>query len=132
MSEAEGSIEQRTRAVVVRLYEAFYARDAAGMVETMSDDVWVRFLGRVDFRGKQQASEFFGGNNPLLVDLQFDIKRLVIDGPYAAAIWEESATTIHGQPYRNHGVDVFTVEDGRITAIHENNDIRIHREHFGS
>ncbi|MEX0797342.1 MAG: nuclear transport factor 2 family protein [Acidimicrobiia bacterium] len=132
MSEAEGSIEQRTRAVVVRLYEAFYARDAAGMVETMSDDVWVRFLGRVDFRGKQQASEFFGGNNPLLVDLQFDIKKLVIDGPYAAAIWEESATTIHGQPYRNHGVDVFTVEDGRITAIHENNDIRIHREHFGS
>lgn len=132
MSEAEGSIEQRTRAVVVRLYDAYFAGDAAGMVETMSDDVWVRFLGRVDFRGKQQASEFFGGNNPLLVDLQFDIKKLVIDGPHAAAIWEESAKTIHGQPYRNHGVDVFTVEGGRITAIHENNDVRIHREHFGS
>lgn len=131
MSDAEGSIEQRTRAVVDRLYEAYFAGDAAGMVETMSDDVWVRFLGRVDFRGKDRAREFFGGNNPLLVDLRFDIKKLIVDGRHAAAIWEESAATIHGRPYRNHGVDVFTVEDDRITAIHENNDVRIHREHFG-
>lgn len=132
MSDAEASIEQRTRAVVDRLYEAYFAGDAAGMVETMSDDVWVRFLGRVDFRGKDEAREFFGGNNPLLVDLQFDIQKLIVDGRHAAAIWEERATTIHGRPYRNHGVDVFTVEDDRITAIHENNDVRIHREHFGS
>lgn len=132
MSDAEGSTEQRTRAVVDRLYEAYFAGDATGMVETMSDDVWVRFLGRVDFRGKQRAREFFGANNPLLVDLQFDIKKLIVDGSHAAAIWEERATTIHGRPYRNHGVDVFTVEDDLVTAIHENNDIRVHREHFGS
>lgn len=132
MSDAESSIEQRTRAVVDRLYIAYFAGDATGMVETMSGDVWVRFLGRVDFRGKAQAYEFFGGNNPLLVDLQFDIKKLIVDGRHAAAIWEEQATTIHGRPYRNHGVDVFTVEDDRITAIHENNDVRVHREHFGS
>ncbi len=131
MSDAEGCIEQRTRAVVDRLYEAYFAGDATGMVETMSDDVWVRFLGRVDFRGKQRAREFFGANNPLLVDLQFDIKKLIVDGCHAAAIWEERATTIHGRPYRNHGVDVFTVEDDQVTAIHENNDIRVHREHFG-
>ena len=125
-------IEQRTRAAVQRLYDAYFAGDAARMVETMSDDVWVRFLGRVDFHGKEKARGFLSGNNPLLVDLQFDIKKLIIDGRHAAAIWEEHATTIHGRPYRNHGVDVFTVENDRITALHENNDVRTHREHFGS
>lgn len=131
MPEVEGSIEARTRAVVERLYEAYFAGDAAGMVETMADDVWVRFLGRDEFRGRDRARQFFSDNNPLLVDLHFDIKKLIVDGQHAAAIWEERATTVHGRPYRNHGVDVFTVEDDRITAIHENNDIRLHREHFG-
>jgi ketosteroid isomerase-like protein len=132
VSEVEDGIEARTRAGVERLYEAYFAGDAAGMVDAMSEDVWVRFLGRVDFRGKEAARDFFGGNNPLLVDLQFDIKKLIVDGHHAAAIWEESATTIHGRPYRNHGVDIFTVEGDKIVAIHENNDIRIHRDHFGS
>lgn len=127
-----GDIEHRTRAAVNRLYEAYFAGDAAAMVATMSDDVWVRFLGRADFHGRAKAQEFFGGNNPLLVDLQFDIQKLIVDGRHAAAIWTERAATIHGRPYRNHGVDVFTVENDRITAIHENNDIRIHRDHFGS
>lgn len=131
MTEVD-SIEESTRTAVERLYQAYFAGDAVGMVDTMSDDVWVRFLGRVDFRGKEEAREFFSNNNPLLVDLKFNIKKLIVDGKYAAAIWEEHATTIHGLPYRNHGVDVFYVEDGQIVAVHENNDIRIHREHFGS
>ena len=132
MPYVESNLEARTRATVDRLYDAYFAGDAAGMIATMSDDVWVRFLGRVEFRGRKEAEAFFGANNPLLVDLQFDIKKLIVDGKHAAAIWQESATTIHGREYRNHGVDVFTVENDRIVALHENNDIRIHREHFGS
>jgi ketosteroid isomerase-like protein len=100
------------------------------MVDTMSDDVWVRFLGRVDFRGKQRARQFFGQNTPLLVNLDFRIRKLMVDGEYAAALWEESAQTIYGGEYENHGVDVFHVRDDEITMVHENNDIRIHRRHF--
>ena len=123
--------ERRTRASVGRLYDAYFAGDAMGMVDTMSDDVWVRFLGQVDFRGKDEARSFFGANTPMLVDLEFSIRSLIIDGPHAAAIWEERATTIHGDAYANHGVDVFRVENDEITMVHENNDIRIHRRHFG-
>lgn len=127
----ETEVEQRTRAVVERMYAAYLADDSDGMVNAMHDDVWVRFLGRADFRGKDQARVFLGDNTPKLVDLQFDIRKLIIDGRYAAAVWEEKAVTIHGQPYRNHGVDVFEVVDDEITFVHENNDIRIHWDHFG-
>ena len=57
---------------------------------------------------------------------------LIVDGQYAAAIWDESATTIHGDPYENHGVDVFRVEAGEITVLHENNDVLVHRRAFGA
>ena len=127
----ETEVEERTRAVVERMYDAYFDGDAGGMVDVMSDDVWVRFLGRVDFRGKEGARDFFTENNPLLFDLHFRILKLIIDGHHAAAIWQEHATTVHGDRYENHGVDVFRVDGDEITAVHENNDVRIHRQHFG-
>ncbi len=131
MDHAEAAdTEQRTRAAVEKLYQSYFAGDGDGMVDTMSEDVWVRFLGQVDFRGKQRARQFFGQNTPLLVNLDFRIRKLIVDGEYAAALWEESAQTIHGGQYENHGVDVFHVRDDEITMVHENNDIRIHRQHF--
>jgi ketosteroid isomerase-like protein len=56
---------------------------------------------------------------------------LIVDGRFAAAVWDETATTVHGDPYENHGVDVFEVVDGQIVAVHENNDVLVHRGHFG-
>lgn len=127
----ETEVERATREVVERMYDAYFEGDAKAMVNTMSDEVWVRFLGRADFRGIDRARTFFGDNTPMLLDLDFRIRKLIVDGAYAAAIWDERATTVSGEPYENHGVDVLTVVDGRITAVHENNDIRIHRQHFG-
>ncbi|MGH8916296.1 MAG: nuclear transport factor 2 family protein [Acidimicrobiia bacterium] len=130
-AEANAKVEERTRAVVERMYDSYFDGDADGMVDTMSTDVWVRFLGRVNFRGKDRARSFFGDNTPNLLDLHFRIRKLIVDGHHAAAVWEENATTVHGHPYENHGVDVFAVVGDEITAVHENNDIRIHRHHFG-
>jgi ketosteroid isomerase-like protein len=123
--------EQETKRVVDALYAAYFEGNAQGMVDLMSENVWIRFLGREDFRGKSQASEFFAQNNPMLVDLDFKIHKLIIDGAHAAAVWSETARTIHGEEYENHGVDVFEVADGQIVSVHENNDITIHRAHFG-
>ncbi len=113
-----------------RLYDAFLRGDSEGMLATMSDDVWVRFLGIVDLRGMEQAREFFQSNNAKLLDLDFRIRKLIVDGGRAAALWEESARTETGQRYENHGVDVFEVRDGKIVSVHENNDINVHRRHF--
>lgn len=124
-------IEQDTRAVVENLYEAYFAGDPEGMLATMSDDVEVRFLGRGVFRGIAESRRFLTTNTAKLVDLDFRIRNLIVDGEYAAAVWDESATTIHGDPYENHGVDVFRVVNGRVTILHENNDVMVHRTAFG-
>jgi len=120
-----------TRETVDRLYRAYFAGDPEGMLATMSDDVFVRFLGRGVYRGIAEARRFLTANTGMLTDLDFRIRRLVIDGEWAAAVWDETAVTIHGDRYENHGVDVFRVVDGRVAVLHENNDVVLHRAAFG-
>jgi ketosteroid isomerase-like protein len=66
----------------------------------------------------------------LLSDVEFTIHTQIVDGEVASTIWSETATTRDGKPWRNHGVDVIHVRDGRIVALHENNDVRLVFEHF--
>jgi ketosteroid isomerase-like protein len=124
-------IEEATRRAVEALYRAYLAGDPDGMLATMADDVHVRFLGMVDFTGIEEARRFFHANTAKLIDLDFRIRKLIVDGHHAAAVWSETATTPAGEPYANHGVDVFEVRDGMVVAVHENNDVTVVRRHFG-
>jgi ketosteroid isomerase-like protein len=119
-----------TREVVDALYEAFLAGDGDGMIALMADDVEVTFLGQGTFHGIPEVRRFMAFSAGLLHDVDFRIQRIIIDGDVGAAIWEESATTRDGRPWENHGVDVIRVRDGRIVSLHENNDVRLVREHF--
>jgi ketosteroid isomerase-like protein len=120
-----------TRRVVDRLYTAYFAGDVDGMLAEMAPEVEVRFLGRGVHRGIIEARRFFASNTGMLLDLDFRILRLIVDGEWAAALWEETATTIHGASYSNHGVDVFRVQRNQIVVLHENNDVALHRDAFG-
>jgi len=123
--------EGKTRTAVDRLYAAYFVGDSEGMLATLSDDVEVRFLGRGTYRGIEAARKFLTSNTGMLKELDFRIRRLIVDGEWAAAVWDEDATTIHGAAYANHGVDVFRVVDGSIAILHENNDVVAHRAAFG-
>lgn len=122
--------EDETRQVVAALYRAFLAGDLEGMLALMADDVEVRFLGQGCFRGKEATRRFLQFAAPLLQDLDFRVRRVIIDGEVGCALWEETATTRDGQPWRNHGVDVIRVRGGRIVSIHENNDVTLVYRHF--
>lgn len=124
-------VETGTRDTVQRLYEAYFSGSPEGMLATMGGDVDVRFLGRGAYRGIGEARRFFTVNTGMLTDLDFRIRRLIVDGEWAAAVWDETAVTIHGDAYENHGVDVFRVVDGQVTVLHENNDVVRHRAAFG-
>ena len=97
------------------LYKSFREKDHDGMISAMTDDVWIRFLGQADFKGIQLASDFFN---------------TVIESPYAAVIWNETARTKNGDIWTNHGVDVYMVRDSKIEFLHENNDLSVHYLHF--
>lgn len=119
-----------TRQVVEELYRAFLAGDKDGMLAVMHPDVEVSFLGQVHLRGKEEASRFFDFAGGLLSDVDFTLEDILVDGDVAAGVWHETATTLSGEPWENHGVDVVHVRDGRVVALHENNDVRKVYAHF--
>jgi uncharacterized protein (TIGR02246 family) len=119
-----------TQDVVDKLYAAFLAGDGEGMIALMADDVEVTFLGQGTFHGIPAVRRFMEFSAGLLRDVDFRIQTVIIDGDVGAAIWEETATTRDGKPWFNHGVDVIRVRDGQIVSLHENNDVRLVREHF--
>jgi ketosteroid isomerase-like protein len=123
-------VETDTRAVVDALYEAYLAGDSEGMLTQMADDVEVRFLAQGTFHGVPAVRRFMQFSAGLLHDLDFRIRRKIVDGDAAAVIWDESATTSDGKAWENHGVDVIRVRNGKIVALHENNDINLVYEHF--
>jgi ketosteroid isomerase-like protein len=119
-----------TRQVVDALYKAFLSGDGEGMIALMSDDVEVTFLGQGTFHGIPAVRRFMEFSAGLLSDVEFRIKTIIIDGDVGSAVWEETATTRDGKPWENHGVDVIRVRDGKVVALHENNDVRLVHEHF--
>jgi len=122
--------DAETRRVVDALYAAFLSGDGEGMIATMADDVEVTFLGQGTFRGIPAVRRFIEFSGGLLKDVDFRISTIIIDGDVGCAIWEETATTADGRPWSNHGVDVIRVRDGKVVALHENNDVRLVHEHF--
>jgi ketosteroid isomerase-like protein len=119
-----------TREVVDALYAAYLAGDGEGMIALMADDVEVTFLGQGTFVGIPAVRRFMSFSASLLHDVDFRVGTVIIDGDVGCAIWEETAITRDGKPWENHGVDVVRVRDGKIVSLHENNDVRLVREHF--
>jgi len=122
--------ESETRRIVDLLYDAYLVGDQAGMLALMSDDVEVRFLGQAQVHGIDDARAFFAFSGGKVTDMDFRIDKRIYDGEWAAVTWEETAVTLDGKPWENHGVDVFRVQGGQITVLHENNDCRLVHEHF--
>jgi ketosteroid isomerase-like protein len=119
-----------TREIIDALYSAFLTGDAEGMLALLSDDISLRFLGQVDAHGIGEARGFFAFAAGLLTDVDFRIERKIVDGEWAAVIWSETARTAAGADWENHGVDVLRVKEGRVTELHENNDVRLVARHF--
>jgi ketosteroid isomerase-like protein len=123
-------MSDETRRVVEALYKAYLAGDGEGMLRLMDADVEVRFLGQATLHGLAEFRDFVAFEAGLLKDLDFRIRKVIIDGEIGCAIWEESATTADGQPWENHGVDIIRVRDGRVVMLHENNDVTLVHRHF--
>lgn len=119
-----------TKATAEAMYEAFLSGDVEGMLAVMDENVEVSFLGQAHVHGQDAARRFFDFAGTLLTDVDFTLEEIVVDGDVAAGIWRETAATSAGEPWENHGVDVIHVRDGKVVALHENNDVRKVYQHF--
>jgi ketosteroid isomerase-like protein len=129
-AQAASAIGVSTGTIVDALYDAFLRGDADGMLALFADDISLRFLGQADLAGIDDARRFFAFAAGLLADVDFRIERKIIDGEWAAVVWNESARTASGEPWENHGVDVIRVVGECVTMLHENNDVRLVARYF--
>lgn len=129
-AQAASAVGVSTGTIVDALYDAFLRGDADGMLALFADDISLRFLGQADLAGIDDARRFFAFAAGLLADVDFRIERKIIDGEWAAVVWNESARTASGEPWENHGVDVIRVVGERVTILHENNDVRLVARYF--
>jgi ketosteroid isomerase-like protein len=122
--------ERETRRVAEALYEAYAAGDLEAMLALMAEDVEVRFLAQAKLRGLPAFRRFVDFSAGLLVDLDWKLDHLVVDGEVACGIWHETARTADGHPWASPGVDVLRVRDGRLVSLRMNNDAVLSRRVF--
>lgn len=106
-----------TRAVIDRFYAAYLAGDAEGMLAGIADDATAAFAGHGTFRGIAEIRAYFAWAGPQLVDLQFNVIAMIVDGDRAAVPWTETARTKRGDPWEAIGCDHYRVAGGKIVEL---------------
>jgi ketosteroid isomerase-like protein len=122
--------EPTTREVVEALYAAYGAGDLEGMLGLMDEEVEVTFLAQGTFKGLPAFRRFIAFSAELLVELDWRLEKIIVEGETGCGIWEETARTLSGEPWHTTGVDVIRVRDGRIMSLRMNNDAALSRRHF--
>ena len=106
-----------TRRVIDRFYAGYGGGDLEGMLAAMAEDAVVTFLGHGTFRGKGQIRPYMTWAATQLPELDFRVRRTIVDGEHAAVAWDETGVTKRGEPWESQGVDVYRVVDGRIVEL---------------
>ena len=108
---------ERTRAVIDKLYAAYLSGDTEGMLALMAPNVAVTFNYAGTFHGMDDARPFMTWNGAQLPELTFNVRYKIIDGNRAAVTWDETGTTIKGEPWSAMGVDVYRIEGDQIVEM---------------
>jgi hypothetical protein len=115
-----------TKSVVERYVAAVAAGDESAVRDLFAPDATWHLFGDLPMSGTWSGrdtiiNEFLAGAlsryEPGSITL--DITGIVVDGARAVVEWTSCARTLHGEPYENHCIGVFTVQDGRIQAVRE-------------
>ncbi|MFJ2866568.1 nuclear transport factor 2 family protein [Kitasatospora sp. NPDC087314] len=121
-------MQQSDARTVVTDYVTFLAageREAA--IALFAEDATWAYPGGLElsrtWRGKQEIfGDFLGRVGTLFAPdglPEITLTQVLADGPQAVAEWTTKGTAANGAAYENHCLGVFTVEDGRITAVRE-------------
>jgi ketosteroid isomerase-like protein len=115
----EQAQEQATRATVDRFNETFNRHDADALAALLTDDtVFEDTSPQPDGRrieGKAAVVEFWRGWFAHNTDAKFEAEEMFVSGDRAVVLWVYRKMR-NGQPWHLRGVDIFTVQDGKVAA----------------
>lgn len=123
-------------ATVTRYINAVRDGDTDTILDSFADDATWDYPGDLPlsgtWRGRQAiVSDFLGGVGALLQQgssITLELTSLLSDGAQVIAEWTSRGTARSGAAYHNRNLGVFTVRDGKITAVREYTDTQ-HVEH---
>lgn len=117
MIEQTGTGEA-TLTVVRRFIESVGRHDLNAILADMTDDAVYENLGEDVDRGRHQGPEAvraaFAAVFAAYPDCRSDTDELFADGDHCCYCWTMRWTQADGAEGRSHGVDVFTLRDGKI------------------
>lgn len=117
------------KSVVVRYIEA--ARDGMSAVirASFADDASWEYPGNLPLSGTYRGidaivDDFLAGAGELMTGVTLELVSVIAEGDTVVAEWTSRATSRTGASYRNRNAGIFTVRDGKITAVREYTDTR--------
>jgi uncharacterized protein len=112
------------RETIERYVEAL--RQGEEIAGFFADDASWTLDGRLPLSGTWKGrdaiiDDFFGRARTLLEpgSVELEVTSLTAEGDRVALEWTSRARTSGGEPYENRCIGVFTLADGRITAVRE-------------
>jgi ketosteroid isomerase-like protein len=115
------------KSVVIRYIEA--ARDGMSAVirDSFAEDATWEYPGDLPLSGTYRGigaivDTFLAGAGDLMTGVTLELVSVIAEGDTVAAEWTSRATSRTGASYHNRNAGIFTVRDGKITAVREYTD----------
>jgi predicted ester cyclase len=119
---------QAAREVVTEYFDALAAQDLDRAVATWKVGGQDRLYGFTDMTAPDGIRDYFGNMFAAIPDFRLEVHSMVAEGNSVAVHWRASGTfngegkfeglAPNGRPVELHGLDLLTVEDGKIVDNH--------------
>lgn len=105
------------RDAAARIFEAMNARDLEPLAALFHPEAVFHFPGTVPVKGPDAIARFLRILLRRFPTLAFAPGRVIAEGDRAAVEWTNEGADRNGAPYRNAGVTVLELEEGRIAYL---------------
>ena len=107
------NIQQLTRSV----FTAMNSRDFSELEQNITDNVAFDFPGAGRIDGKKRVILFLKALQRKYPRLVFTISEIIISSDRSCAVWTNDGVSSEGNPYRNSGITLLHITDGKISFI---------------
>ena len=125
--------------LVAALYAAYANLDMEKLLACFAEDGWLEDATlHFKIEGKNKLREFFVGQRPFFLSVKFEVKTLLINGPYAISLHRQSGSVKQGLvpnvgpfQYAVEGISIFEFDGEKIKRQTDFYDVLTFRKQSG-
>lgn len=97
--------------------EVMNRRDFGRYDQYVAEDATLDFPGSALIEGRRRMVVFLRALLRRYPELTFDIENVIVDGNLACVVWSNRGKKSNSAPYRNRGITLVGMQNGKITSI---------------